>query len=99
MVGTAFVRDTAMMAAIFGVAAFMWFGWAQEDPPRTWRVPLAGGAALSLMMGIAGGINAWRDWELESALAAEGGPVRFGIVVGVEISLIVIGSVAPQSDR
>ena len=26
MVGTAFVRDTAMMAAIFGVAAFMWFG-------------------------------------------------------------------------
>ncbi len=26
-----FVRDVAVMAVIFGVGSFAWFGWGQED--------------------------------------------------------------------
>ncbi|UUT34391.1 hypothetical protein [Microbacterium elymi] len=41
-------RDLVMIGAIFGVAAFMWAGWAQESPPAQtgWRVVLG---ALSLL--------------------------------------------------
>jgi hypothetical protein len=48
-----FPRDLLMTGAIFGVAAFVWAGWAQERPPKhwIWRVILAvlglGGAALA----------------------------------------------------
>jgi len=42
-----FPRDLVFTAALFGVAAFVWAGWAQESPPRSiwWRVLLG---ALSL---------------------------------------------------
>ena len=42
MIITEFPRDLLMTGAIFGVAAFMWAGWAQERPPQgvAWRVVL-----------------------------------------------------------
>ena len=49
MIDDAYPRDLVMTAAIFGVAAFVWSGWAQERPPRgvLWRVVLA-------VLGVAG---------------------------------------------
>ncbi|MEZ3161959.1 hypothetical protein AB1K54_15700 [Microbacterium sp. BWT-B31] len=42
-----FPRDLVFIGALFGVAAFVWAGWAQESPPRSvwWRILLG---ALSL---------------------------------------------------
>lgn len=41
MMNLDYPRDLIMIGAIFGVAAFVWSGWAQERPPRTaWRVYL-----------------------------------------------------------
>lgn len=53
MIFTEFPRDLLMTGAIFGLAAFVWAGWAQERPPKhwIWRVILAvfglAGAALA----------------------------------------------------
>lgn len=53
MLNPDYPRDLVMTGAIFGVAAFIWAGWAQEQPPsrRVWRVVLGilslAGAALA----------------------------------------------------
>lgn len=52
MMNLDYPRDLIMIGAIFGIAAFVWAGWAQERPPGTaWRVYLGllslAGLALS----------------------------------------------------
>jgi hypothetical protein len=42
--GAEFLRDAAMTAAVLGFFASAWFGWAQDDPPRSWRRPLVAGS-------------------------------------------------------
>lgn len=37
-----FPRDLLMTGAIFGIAAFVWAGWAQERPPKHWIWRAAG---------------------------------------------------------
>ncbi len=63
-------RDLVMIGAIFGLAAFMWAGWAQSNPPAHggWRLVLAllglGGlalAAFSIPVAI-------RHWDSSTAL-------------------------------
>ena len=49
MIDLAYPRDLVMTAAIFGVAAFAWSGWAQERPPAGW----VSRAALA-MLGLVG---------------------------------------------
>ena len=49
-------RDLLMTAAIFGFFASVWFGWAQENPPPTARVPLGVGTGLGILLAIVFGI-------------------------------------------
>ena len=93
MLSAEFVRDAAVMAAIFGVAGFAWLGWAQEDPPPRWRVPLGVASMISLVTGVVGGVLAWRNWGPESALATESARESFGIVAGIELGLAALGAV------
>lgn len=86
------IRDTAVMAAIFGFAAAMWLGWALEAPPRSWRLWLGLGAGLGALLAIGGGLLAWQNWGPESALAAEGARRTFGIVAGIEFGLAGLGA-------
>jgi len=88
----AFVRDHAVMAAIFGFAGFVWFGWAQEDPPDRWRRRLGIGAVLGGLVAIAGGLFAWQNWGPESALAVPGAQRAFGIICGIEFGLAGLGA-------
>ena len=43
MIDADFPLDLFMIGVIFGVAAFVWAGWAQERPPKgvIWRIVLA----------------------------------------------------------
>ena len=59
------------MAAVFGMAGFIWFGWDQEDPPPRWRIAWGIGATISLLVPIAGGFLAFDNSGPESALAAK----------------------------
>lgn len=66
MLDLGYARDLVMVGAIFGVAGFVWAGWAQENPPKLWgwRVVLAlhglaglALAALSIPLAIVIGIR------------------------------------------
>lgn len=81
------VRDAAATAAIFGLFASAWFGWAQEAPPRSWRRPLMFASILSLLcFGAAAGLT-WRHWRDGTVFDANTSP-KFGIVVGVECAIV-----------
>ena len=105
MIITDFPRDLLMTGAIFGVAAFVWAGWAQERPPRPWiwRVVLAvlglGGAALA-------GVSlpaAIRNWDGPTAIGV-GTPafivyiVVFWLEVAVMIALAIWASRKKRQD-
>ena len=86
------VRDLAVMTVVFGVAAMLWFGWGQEDPPRRWRLPLGIGGGLGLVAAVVGGFLVWQNWGPEFALAATSARRAFGITCGIEFGLAGIGA-------
>ena len=92
MIITDFPRDLLMTGAIFGVAAFVWAGWAQERPPKhwIWRVILA---VLSLVGAALAGISlpaAIRNWSHPTAISV-GAPafVIYIVVFWVEIAAMI----------
>ena len=88
---TEFVRDAAATAAIFGFFGSVWFGWAQEQPPKSWRPLLITGSALSILTMIAGGLLVWRHWSDGTAFD-EGTSKAFGVVVAIEVVLAGAGA-------
>jgi hypothetical protein len=83
MVDTAYPRDLALIAAILGVAAVVWAGWAQEQPPRhgAWRVLLGALTLAGLALAAVGVMLTVRTWE--SPTAVEPGTPAFVIYVVV----------------
>lgn len=81
-----------MYAAVFGIFAFAWYGWAQENPPKRIRIWLGFGSIISLIMTSIGGYLAYMNWEAPSALNREGAYELFGIIVVTEIVLALVGS-------
>ncbi|WP_449407264.1 hypothetical protein [Microbacterium maritypicum] len=78
-----FPRDLLMTGAIFGIATFVWAGWAQERPPKhwIWRVVLG---ALSLGGAALAGISlpaAIRNWDGPTAIVWGGAASTWYIVV------------------
>jgi hypothetical protein len=86
------LRDSAMSALILGFFASTWLGWAQERPPAGWRGPLIVGSIVSILVAVAGGVLAWRNWFGPSALDEPGAMTRFGIIVGIEFGLAALGA-------
>lgn len=80
---TGFLRDQCFTAAWFGLMAFVWFGWAQEDPPRRWRIWLGAGSALGVGFAVAFGVLTAVNWDQPSAL--EGRYAWFGVLVAAEV--------------
>lgn len=88
------IRDFAMYAAIFGVFAFAWFGWAQENPPQWLRPWLGVGSGLGAILAGIGGYLAYTQWDASSALAKAGAYETFGIIVVTECLLSLVGALA-----
>jgi hypothetical protein len=63
-------RDLVMIGAIFGVAAFMWAGWAQESPPAQtgWRVVLGALSLLGLVLAALSIPLAIKNWGAGTAI-------------------------------
>ena len=49
-----YIRDYTMAATILGLFSFVWFGWAQERPRKSWRVCLGIGSTLGIIVSAAG---------------------------------------------
>ena len=86
-----FLRDYAMYAAIFGFFAMSWYGWAQENPPKSWKMWLILGSLIGLIVTIAGLIIAIQHWNDGSVLSAPGAMQYYRIVVGVEFAIAGLG--------
>ncbi|MFB2581278.1 hypothetical protein ACEXQD_08500 [Herbiconiux sp. P15] len=80
---TEYVRDGVFLVAWFGLMTCVWFGWAQESPPRRAPLWLGIGSGLGILAAIGGGLLVWRTWGTPSAL--EGQYATFGVLVGVEV--------------
>jgi hypothetical protein len=91
MLNTEHVRDLVVLGIVFGAAALVWAGWAQEKPPSTpWRFVLAvfslGGLAL-LGIGIPAAIRSWDD----SSAIEPGSPAFVAYVVWFWLEFVVAG--------
>lgn len=76
-----------------------WFGWAQENPPRQWRVALGVLSGVSLLVAVIGGYLAWQYWDGPTALSSTGAYQVFGAIVGIEFFVALIGALLLQWRR
>lgn len=87
---TATRRDLAVNALVLGAAAFLWFGWAQEGPPPGWSPFLAVGSGLGVLLALASVVVMLRRKD-GSAMSTRAGRRTYGITVGVELGVAVLG--------
>jgi hypothetical protein len=90
---TATRRDLATNALVLGAAAFVWFGWAQEGPPPGWSPFLAVGSGLGVVLAVVSLVAMLRLRD-GSAMSTRAGRRTYGITVGVELLVAVLGVVA-----
>ena len=86
---TDFVRDQAFTVAWFGLMAFVWFGWGQEDPPASWRWRLALGSVIGLALAGVFGYGLFARWGEPTVL--EGKYAWFGALVALELIAAGVG--------
>jgi hypothetical protein len=85
-------RDLAVTALILGIAAMMWFGWGQAQPPAGWAVPLTVGTFVAIpVAGFAGSIVA-RFRNGATALAERRVRRSYAITVGIEVAACGLGA-------
>jgi hypothetical protein len=90
-----YVRDLIMTGAVFGLACFLWSGWAQERPPRRWPIVLGVLSGLGVLAAIGFGITAWLNWDAATTLTGGSEGMRsYLVIVGVEFGAIVAGAIA-----
>lgn len=94
MIDVAHPRDLVMIGAIFGLAAFIWSGWAQEAPPRAlvWRLVLAGLGVAGLALAVPSILTAIGSWSEPSAFTT--GISAFTLYLIVFWAEVIIGAVA-----
>ncbi len=87
-----YTRDAVATVAVLAFFASSWFGWAQERPPRAWRLPLAFASVGSVLLAVLGGVLTWRHWTDGSVFNRASTSQSFGIVVGIEVVVAGIGA-------
>lgn len=93
-------RDLLLTAAIFGFFAFVWFGWAQENPPPAARIPLGVGSGIGGVLAIVFGILTAMNWDEPTALAPESSAFRnYLIIIAVEFVIAAAGGIALAFSR
>lgn len=91
---TQLTRDLLLTAAIFGFFAFVWFGWAQEDPPAAARIPLVIGSGIGAVLAIIFGILTAMNWDAPTALEPTGVGFRnYLIIIAVEVVIAAAGGI------
>jgi hypothetical protein len=87
-----YVRDYAMYAAIFGMFSFSWFGWAQENPRKSWRKYIGIASAAPLLVCIAGVYFSVTHWHDRSVLSDSTVFKNYLIFVYIEFFLSAAGA-------
>ncbi|RDW19054.1 hypothetical protein CWR48_08365 [Oceanobacillus arenosus] len=87
-----FTRDYAMYTAIFGMFSMCWFGWAQENPRKSWRKYLGLASGIALVVSIIGIYLSVTHWHSPSALADSTAYKNYLIFFFLEFTLAGIGA-------
>lgn len=58
-----------MYTAIFGMFSFSWFGWAQENPRKSWRKYIGIASAFALFVCLIGVYLSITNWHERTALS------------------------------
>jgi hypothetical protein len=85
-------RDLAVTALILGVAAMMWFGWGQAQPPAGWALPLTIGTFAAIAVAGGSGSIAVRFRSGATAMADRRVRRGYGITVGIEVAACGLGA-------
>lgn len=86
-----YIRDFAMYTAIFGIMSFVWFGWAQEAPKKSWRKYIGTASVIALITGMAGVYLSVANWNQPSTLTDNDSLMTYIIVFWLEMIIAVIG--------
>lgn len=86
---TDFARDHAYSIAWLGLMTVVWLGWAQEDPPPSWRWKLGAGSVLGIAFAGLFGYGVFIRWGDGSAL--DGRFHWFGVLVAAEFVAAGVG--------
>jgi hypothetical protein len=87
-----YVRDYAMYAAILGMFSFIWFGWAQENPRKSWRKYISIASSIALLVCLVGVYLSVTNWHERTALSNSTVFNNYLIVVFIEFLLAGIGA-------
>jgi len=85
-----FIRDFAMYASVFGLFGMSWFGWAQERPRESWRLPLGIASGVCLIVCLVGVYYSFANWDAPSALNEKG---AFGAYLAAFYAEFAIGGI------
>ncbi|MDQ8736955.1 hypothetical protein [Paenibacillus sp. LHD-38] len=88
-----YIRDYAMYAAIFGFFSFSWFGWAQENPRKSWRKYIGMASSLPLIICLIGIYLSVNNWEEATALSDSSVFKSYLFFVFIEFFLAAIGAI------
>src|SRR5699024_8713574 len=107
MIDPSFPRELVMIGAVFGLAAFIWSGWAQDAPPdrpvlpivvggrsparAVFRIGLGGLSAAGLTLAVPSIFLAIGSWSEPSAIAT--GTTAFTIYIVVVWAEIIAAAV------
>ena len=86
-----YIRDFTMYTAIFGIMSFVWFGWAQEAPRKSWRTYIGIASGIALLLGLSGVYLSATNWEAASALRDNDSFTTYIIVFWLEMIIGAIG--------
>lgn len=87
-----YLRDAAMYGTVFGFFAMVWFGWAQENPPKKLTPYLIAGSIISGAVFLVGLTIAIINWNSGSVLGDDSAMTQYGIIVGVEFAIAGLGA-------
>lgn len=87
-----YIRDYAMMVAIFGFASMAWFGWSQENPPESWRKFIGAGTGGALLLCLWGVYLSIKNWGEATALANDQSFVYYYVFVILEFAVAGVGA-------
>jgi len=85
-------RDGAFTALIFGFFGMGWFGWAQSAATPRESTLFSVGSVLAALLFIAGGWLTFRARREPGAVQDPSTGRRFGVIVGIETVLCLVGS-------
>lgn len=88
-----YIRDYAMYTAIFGMFSFSWFGWAQENPRKSWRKSIGIASGMALLVCLLGVYLSVTHWDAATALSDSTVFTNYLIFVFIEFFLAGVGAI------